>query len=315
MWNPQTGKYRDVEPQAKAIRVVEIPVGGRRLTAADERWLMADTGATHELQPILRGTRPQVQHHEVELQVATRKEMAYMGIDDIVYFECDDVAAATPLFPIGAYVKELKLIFQWEANECRVIIPDNNDFGCNRKHIHLHIDGTSIYIREADAAILREIRSKKRFEMRVALIQRMQACAVTMLQLEEHRRQGHPHYMPECPECRLAMGRLRSHYRLDPDTRPGGELSVDLSGPHPPTLYPSARPEDRTKRPQYFMLSAYQVMTSAELKEYMEARRTAKELTGVVEEADEVKAQEELIVITEDLERPHVDKCGISSPC
>ena len=56
-------------------------------------------------------------------------------------------------------------------------------------------------------------------------------------------------------------------------------------------------------------------MTSAELKEYMEARRTAKELTGVVEEADEVKAQEELIVITEDLERPHVDKCGISSPC
>ena len=64
--------------------VADIPVGGRRLTVEDEKWLMADTGATHELQPIARGTRPQCDYQEVELQVATRKAKALMGIDDIV---------------------------------------------------------------------------------------------------------------------------------------------------------------------------------------------------------------------------------------
>ena len=61
------------------------------------------------MQPIKRGTVPDVPYNEVELQVATRKENAYMGINDIVYFETDDVATAQPLFPIGAYITELKL--------------------------------------------------------------------------------------------------------------------------------------------------------------------------------------------------------------
>ena len=109
-----------------------------------------------------------------------------MGIDDIVYFESDEPFLATPLFPIGAYVKELKLNFSWDGDKAHVTIPRGRTFS-------LWIDGTCIYTREKDAAVLRNIRGTRRYEMRAATLTNMKACAVALLQLDEHRRAGHPH--------------------------------------------------------------------------------------------------------------------------
>ena len=49
-------------------------------------------------------------------------------------------------------------------------------------------------------------------------------------ELDEHRRQGHPKYSPDCPECKRGAAKQRSHQRVF--TRQGGELSVDLGGPY-----------------------------------------------------------------------------------
>ena len=48
----------------------------------------------------------------------------------------------------------------------------------------------------------------------------------TQQQLDEHRRQGHPQYSPDCPECKRGAAKQRAHSRAD--TRTGGELSVDM---------------------------------------------------------------------------------------
>ena len=52
----------------------------------------------------------------------------------------------------------------------------------------------------------------------------------TQQELDEHRRQGHVQYSPDCPECKRGAATQRSHQRAF--TRQGGELSVDIGGPY-----------------------------------------------------------------------------------
>ena len=47
--------------------------------------------------------------------------------------------------------------------------------------------------------------------------------------LDDHRRAGHIQYSPDCPERKRGAAKKRPHRRLQ--TRMGGELSVDISGP------------------------------------------------------------------------------------
>ena len=51
-------------------------------------------------------------------------------------------------------------------------------------------------------------------------------------ELDEHRRQGHPKYPPDCPECKKGVAKQRAHHRAA--TREGGELSIDIGGPYQP---------------------------------------------------------------------------------
>ena len=52
----------------------------------------------------------------------------------------------------------------------------------------------------------------------------------------DHERSGHVRMVGNCVPCAAVCGRMRSHFRLDPTTRPGGCLSVDKSGPHVPGI-------------------------------------------------------------------------------
>ena len=73
--------------------------------------------------------------------------------------------------------------------------------------------------------------------------------------------------MAECPECRLGAIRRRAHRRQPEATKPGGELSVDLSGPHLPGRWPSDSPESVSRRAQYFLVASYRVFTDVEVAE------------------------------------------------
>eukprot|EP00959_Pyramimonas_sp_CCMP1952_P195351 4084841-Pyramimonas_sp.AAC.1 len=58
---------------------------------------------------------------------------------------------------------------------------------------------------------------------------------------------------------------MKPHFRRDAATRPGGQLSVDLSGPHLAGRWPSGRPEDAGRKATYFLLGAFSVATGADL--------------------------------------------------
>ena len=98
-------------------------------------------------------------------------------------------------------------------------------------------------------------------------VQEYMAKRMTKLELEQHRRQGHPHFRAECPECRSGALRSRAHRRRVETDRPGGELSLDISGPHLPGRWPSDTMESWGKRAQYFLIGALKVFTHTELAE------------------------------------------------
>ena len=84
---------------------------------------------------------------------------------------------------------------------------------------------------------------------------------VTEFELAKHRREGHVNFLKECPECREGRAKRRPHRRQQPHERPGGELSLDLSGPHWPARWPSDAAELWPKRPQYFMIGVFNTYT------------------------------------------------------
>ncbi len=181
-----------------------------------------------------------------------------MGEDDVVYVESD--TPLQPLFPLGICIDECGLGLEWTPEECTLRLPDH-------RSLELQREEGSIYLAEDDAEVLRQLRAAMRLARGRAMVAQAIRAAVSLVELGRHRAEGHPTFMAECRECRLAAGRMRSHFRLDPATRPGGQLSADLSGPHPPGRWPSSLQEDAPKRAQYFLLCAYQVLTQAEVKQ------------------------------------------------
>ena len=54
----------------------------------------------------------------------------------------------------------------------------------------------------------------------------------------DHEKSGHLRRIGSCISCAAGRGRMRSHFRLDPTTMPGGCLSVDISAPHAQGVWP-----------------------------------------------------------------------------
>ena len=75
-------------------------------------------------------------------------------------------------------------------------------------------------------------------------------------ELDEHRRQGHIEYSPDCPECKKGMAKQRAHHRAP--TKEGGELSVDIGGPYPPGLPVTDQANvARHRYPKYLLAGAF----------------------------------------------------------
>ena len=74
-------------------------------------------------------------------------------------------------------------------------------------------------------------------------------------ELDEHRRQGHPQYSPDCPECKRGAAKQRSHQRVF--TRQGGELSVDLGGPYRAGVPVTDRVVAKHQWPKYMLVGAF----------------------------------------------------------
>ena len=86
----------------------------------------------------------------------------------------------------------------------------------------------------------------------------------TQSQLDEHRRQGHLKYSPDCPECKRGAAKQRAHQRLF--TRQGGELSVDIAGPYAEGLPVTDRKVASHQNPKYMLVGAFTPFGKAEVK-------------------------------------------------
>ena len=77
----------------------------------------------------------------------------------------------------------------------------------------------------------------------------------TQQEFDEHRRQGHVQYSPDCPECKRGAAKQRSHQRVF--TRQGGELSVDIGGPYNPGVPVTDRIVAKHQWPMYMLVGSF----------------------------------------------------------
>ena len=96
----------------------------------------------------------------------------------------------------------------------------------------------------------------------------------------DREKSGHLRKAGNCVPCAAGCGRKRSHFRLDPTTRPGGCPSVDISRPHAPGVWPA--PDDSqfvvTRKARYFLVAHCQTYTPEEVETILSREREAVEL-------------------------------------
>ena len=104
---------------------------------------------------------------------------------------------------------------------------------------------------------LREVEEKQR-EVRSYYAKLYSALKIKLksqVELDEHRRQGHIQYSPDCPECKRGVAKQRPHHRAM--TREGGELSVDIGGPYPVGIPVSDQYVAKHRHPRYMLVGAF----------------------------------------------------------
>ena len=258
-----------------------------------EELLLVDTGATHELRSVRARHLVPKRAKRVELQVATGQKAAWMHSDIVYVVSPDDLQK---LFPIVSYVADCDLKWECSREGSSLVMP-------NGEVIPLVAKGKSLYIKERHAEMLRVLRAGIKQTVELEALMWATANVVTTKMLEQHKLEGHLTFMKECEECRLASGRMRVHRRIAPSLKPGGELSVDMSGPHHLGLFPSALPEDAVRRARYYLLGAYQMYTAEELELRIQHQNDAAAAAGM----GEVRPEERMIIVSKNLVATETD--------
>ncbi|CAK0858473.1 unnamed protein product [Prorocentrum cordatum] len=265
-WNAGDPKAKMVNIKAKAMIV------------NGERYLLADTGATHELKGVKDFDDLGDDVRTAQLETATGSHDARM-VGDTVFVLGEHLQG---LFPLASHVESMGLEMEWNPRRCGAHV--GNEF------VDLHRENGSIYISEKNAEILRAAR---RAQLREKFRASMAALATnlrTLTKLRERQEGGHIHFDVNCPQCRGAHGRMRQHFRHDASTRLGGQLSIDLSGPHLPGRWPSGRSEDTGRMAQHFLLGAFSVATAADTQNRADREGEAREAAGVPDDVPEVSS-------------------------
>ena len=107
---------------------------------------------------------------------------------------------------------------EWTKDGASLVLPNN-------KRVVIPVRNNCPYANQEVLKIVKKLREleEKRREVRVYYVNLFTALKVrikTQQQLDEHRRQGHIQYSPDCPECKRGAAKQRSHQRAF--TREGG---------------------------------------------------------------------------------------------
>jgi len=145
----------------------------------------------------------------------------------------------------------MKLI--WSRDKAYLLLP-------SKKKIPLPIYNNCPYANEKVLEIVKRLRMKEVNRLKVRdhyakLYNALKLRLRSQKELDEHRRQGHPRYSPDCPECKRGAAKQRSHQRLF--TREGGELSVDIGGPYRQGYPLTDRITAKQYWPKYMLVGAF----------------------------------------------------------
>merc|ERR1711973_483065 len=108
----------------------------------------------------------------------------------------------------------------------------------------------------------REYKKQRVQQLLVKMVAARRAKLKNQQELDDHRRAGHVEFSPDCPECKRGAARKRPHRRLQ--TRMGGELSVDISGPFMKGLPVTDRKEKDEYWPRWMVVGAFTSYTPKE---------------------------------------------------
>ena len=255
--------------------------------------------------------------------VQTSIEVACGGMEAVqhsgVIYADPKYGKVEPLFPLGRYINRwglesflrklpngqnegylknvqhnLKYQYKWKNNCPYLYVHEvENLRNLSKADVLDRLNGKSA----RTEAILCRILDRYR-EQSKKLINDPQVYEVVTMKLENaelraHKRGGHVTFRPDCPGCRTGSARSRAHHRLAESERPGGELSVDISGPHTTGRWPSDAPEAWAKRAMYFVVGAFKTYTEDEINEIAKNRLAAADASGSTTTQDPLTVVEE----------------------
>ena len=160
----------------------------------------------------------------------------------------------------------------------------------SKKRIGIPVRNNCPYANEEVLRIvekLRKIENQQR-KVRVYFANMFSALKIrikSQAELDQHRREGHVQYSPDCPECKRGVAKQRPHYRAE--CKEGGELSVDIGGPYVVGIPITERPfKSGTLYPKWLLAGALIPFSAKEAKARYEQEvrdRHAMQLEGPVQ--------------------------------
>ena len=193
------------QPSIKMVKVVKTR--GVNAETPSVKKILLDGGASHDVyhsRTIPKG----VVEKEVEFVHGLRR--GYVKGDHITFVEKDttDKEAQIPkILSLGRLIKQGAKM-QWNENVAELTLPTG------AKH-RVEVISNCPYVDLETVSAIKELkrdleRRKARYHL-VGLYKALELRIKTQKQLDEHRRQGHLQYSPDCPECKRGAAKQRAH--------------------------------------------------------------------------------------------------------
>ena len=215
--------------------------------------VLLDGGASHHVY-----YSPTIPEGAVERQVdlAHGTKTGYVKGSDITFIDksVSEEQSQTPvIISLGRLIKRgFKL--EWTKTGASLILP-------NKRRIDVLVKNNCPYANKEVLKIVKKIRdfdekARHKEECYVNLLTVAKRRLHSQGELDEHRRQGHVKYSPDCPECKKGVTKQRAHHRAE--IKGGGELSVDIGGPYQPgTPITDQINVAKHRYPKYMLVGAF----------------------------------------------------------
>ena len=239
--------------------------------------VLLDGGASHHVY-----YSPTIPEGAIERQVdlAHGTKTGYVKGSDITFIDksVSEEQSQTPvIISLGRLIKRgFKL--EWTKTGASLILP-------NKRRIDVLVKNNCPYANKEVLEIVKKIRdfdekARHKEECYVNLLTVAKTRLRSQGELDEHRRQGHVKYSPDCPECKKGVARQRAHHRAE--IKGGGELSVDIGGPYQPgTPITDQFNVAKHRYPKYMLVGAFIPFNEKDAKRRYEQEVRDRQVQGL----------------------------------